>query len=66
MIEAGYVLNTDFMHFSKACPYGFCNCTAPNTSCQHWQGTFCELDYLFGSLESTKATFATRGTNNEK
>lgn len=24
------------------CRYGYC--TAPDTTCPHWQGTFCELD----------------------
>lgn len=27
------------------CPYkDGAKCTAPNTDCPHWQGTFCELD----------------------
>lgn len=26
------------------CEYGFGICNAPNTTCPHWQGTFCELD----------------------
>lgn len=26
------------------CEYGHGRCTAPNTKCIHWQGTFCELD----------------------
>lgn len=27
------------------CKYGHGHCTAPDTTCPHWQGTFCELDY---------------------
>ncbi len=27
------------------CKYGHGCCTAPDTNCPHWQGTFCELDY---------------------
>ena len=27
------------------CEYGHGRCTAPDTTCFHWQGTFCELDY---------------------
>ena len=26
------------------CEYGHGLCTAPDTKCPHWQGTFCELD----------------------
>ena len=27
------------------CPYkDGAKCTAPDTDCQHWQGTFCELN----------------------
>lgn len=26
------------------CEYGHGRCTAPDTKCIHWQGTFCELD----------------------
>ena len=26
------------------CEYGHGPCTAPDTKCIHWQGTFCELD----------------------
>lgn len=26
------------------CEHGYGHCTAPNTKCSHWQGTFCELD----------------------
>lgn len=26
------------------CDYGYGHCTAPDTKCPHWQGTFCELD----------------------
>lgn len=26
------------------CEYGHGRCTAPETKCIHWQGTFCELD----------------------
>ena len=25
------------------CKYGHGCCTAPDTTCPHWQGTFCEL-----------------------
>lgn len=26
------------------CEHGYGRCTAPDTNCPHWQGTFCELD----------------------
>lgn len=26
------------------CEYGHGDCTAPDTKCIHWMGTFCELD----------------------
>lgn len=26
------------------CEYGHVHCTAPDTTCPHWIGTFCELD----------------------
>lgn len=26
------------------CEYGHGRCTAPDTWCIHWMGTFCELD----------------------
>lgn len=29
---------------SMNCEYGYGLCTAPDTRCPHWQGTFCELD----------------------
>lgn len=29
----------------KKCEYGHGYCTAPDTTCPHWQGIFCELDY---------------------
>ena len=29
------------------CPYkDGAKCTAPDTDCQHWQGTFCEMDEM--------------------
>lgn len=28
---------------SSKCSYGHGYCTAPDTTCSHWQGTFCEL-----------------------
>lgn len=28
------------------CEYGFGICSAPDTICPHWQGTFCELDSI--------------------
>lgn len=28
------------------CEHGYGRCTAPDTKCPHWQGTFCELDLL--------------------
>lgn len=33
------------------CEYGHWVCTAPDTSCPHWQGTFCELDLLTEGLK---------------
>lgn len=30
--------------FFKKCPYTDRICTAPDTDCPHWIGTFCELD----------------------
>lgn len=26
------------------CEHLECRCTAPDTACPHWHGTFCELD----------------------
>lgn len=26
--------------------HGYGSCTAPNTQCPHWQGTFCDLDIV--------------------
>ena len=28
------------------CEYVFGICSAPDTTCPHWQGTFCELDLM--------------------
>ncbi len=33
------------------CDYGYGYCTAPDTICPHWQGTFCELDLLTEGLK---------------
>lgn len=32
------------------CEYGHGRCTAPNTKCPHWIGTFCELDKFYAEL----------------
>lgn len=32
------------------CDYGHGYCTAPDTICPHWQGTFCELDWSLEQL----------------
>lgn len=32
------------------CNYGYGYCTAPDTICPHWQGTFCELDSSLAQL----------------
>lgn len=32
------------------CEYGYGRCTAPNTECSHWMGTFCELDVATNSI----------------
>lgn len=32
------------------CDYGHGYCTAPNTTCPHWQGIFCELDWSLAQL----------------
>lgn len=29
------------------CPFGHGRCTAPDTICPHWIGTFCELEEEF-------------------
>lgn len=29
------------------CPFGYGYCGAPDTWCQHWIGTFCELEEEF-------------------
>ena len=29
------------------CEWGHGRCTAPDTKCIHWMGTFCELDQVF-------------------
>lgn len=33
-----------FDYCDNYCEYGHGICTIPDTSCIHWQGTFCELD----------------------
>ena len=35
---------------SSKCIYGYGYCTAPDTSCPHWQSTFCELDKNLAQL----------------
>lgn len=35
---------------TNLCEWGHDICTAPNTQCPHWQGTFCELDLLNQAL----------------
>ena len=35
---------------STRCNYGYGYCTAPDTNCPHWQGTFCELDLSLAKL----------------
>lgn len=30
--------------------YGYGYCSAPDTICPHWQGTFCELDESLAQL----------------
>lgn len=32
------------------CEHGYGRCTAPNTECSHWMGTFCELDVTTNSI----------------
>ena len=32
------------------CDWDRTDCTAPNTSCPHWIGTFCELDISDGDI----------------
>ena len=32
------------------CNYGYGYCTAPDTTCPHWQVTFCELDLSLAQL----------------
>ena len=32
------------------CGYGYGYCTASDTICPHWQGTFCELDLSLARL----------------
>lgn len=32
------------------CDHGHGSCTAPDTDCPHWQGTFCELDLSLAQL----------------
>ena len=34
------------------CEYGHGRCTAPDTICPHWQGTFCVLDQILAQLAS--------------
>lgn len=37
---------------SMSCEYGYGLCTAPDTQCPHWQGTFCELDMMTRVIDS--------------
>lgn len=34
------------------CEWGYGLCTAPNTDCPHWIGTYCELDKSFYEFEN--------------
>ena len=34
------------------CEWGHGLCTAPNTDCPHWIGTYCELDKSFYEFEN--------------
>lgn len=36
------------------CEYGHGRCTAPDTECTHWMGTFCELDAPIATNVSMK------------
>lgn len=38
----------------NSCDYGYGPCTAPDTLCPHWQGTFCELDIYYAKLGKEK------------
>ena len=37
---------------SISCEYGYGLCTAPDTQCPHWQGTFCELNMMSRVIDS--------------
>lgn len=39
---------------SNSCDYGYGKCTAPDTLCPYWQGTFCELDAYYAKLEKER------------
>lgn len=32
------------------CEHGYGRCTAPETKCPYWQGTFCALDLTYNSV----------------
>lgn len=41
------------------CEYGHGRCTAPDTKCIHWMGTFCELDATIVVKDYHKCVYET-------
>lgn len=41
------------------CEYGHGRCTAPDTECIHWMGTFCELDAPIVVKDCNKCVYET-------
>ncbi len=39
------------------CNYGHGRCTAPDTECIHWMGTFCERDAAVGVKDCHKCVY---------
>lgn len=41
------------------CNYGHGRCTAPDTECTHWMGTFCELEATIIVKDCNKCVYET-------
>lgn len=48
------------------CDWGHGWCTAPETNCPHWIGTFCELDEAFYNSENVPEHIGKRTRGNLK
>ena len=49
-VEQEWTVNDMQYQFNDACKHGHGKCTAPNTNCPHWMGTFCEMEDAYSLL----------------